>query len=444
MNKAIIGTTDYIYLTDVSNDPIPAKIDTGADASAVWASVISEEGGLLSYTLFAPQSAFYTGDVIETRDYDRVNITNSFGHEEYRYRVKLAAKIGQKHYTVSFTLADRSWSRFPVLLGKSFLKNRFLVDVSQKNVVHDASGVEVSEKVVILTSRIDEQTKGFFRSVEELSAANIEVTKYRLLNYEIHDNGVPRISLPDGSDIATVQLVYFKAHALYPEYAGAIVKYLQTHKVNFIDKNVACFISRSKISEYFTLAAAGMPVPALKVLPDGLKGQEYENITEYFEEDQFVLKDAFSDQGKFNFFIKNKDSYNEAKERLAGRGSIVAQRFIPSEGFLRVLVMGDEIVQIVERTASGHQDALKEHLNKPRGSVNAIEHQDYDKGVLALACKAAKVMGRTVAGVDLIRNEKTNKWYVLEVNYNPELTSGYGVSQKAKGTARLLMKERKI
>ncbi len=439
----LIGTTEYVYLPDVSDDPLPAKVDTGADGSAVWASSVIEHDGILSYILFSPQSAFYTGNVFETDNYQVVSVKNSFGEKEYRYRVKLRIKIARKTYKSSFTLADRSHSRFPILLGKRFLKDRFLVDVARHNIMYDVSGQEVSGKIVVLTSRIDSLTKEFFNTVAELGAFSVEVAKYRLLDYQISEQGEPRILLPDGTDIASAQIVYFKAHTLYPDHAGAIVRYLQYRHVNFIDKNVANFVSHSKLSELFVLATSNIPVPAMRVYSSGLEGVTYGNISSYFGESRFVLKDASGDRGKDNYLVSNQSTFDDAAARLAGKRTIIAQKYIANNGFTRVLVMGDAVVQVIERTPTTHADPLKSHLNKPHGSINARELKTTEHGadITTLARKAALALDRTIVGVDLIQDRETKKWYVLEANYNPEMTSGMSVTKKAKAVARLLAKE---
>jgi glutathione synthase/RimK-type ligase-like ATP-grasp enzyme len=443
MKHNLIGTTEYIFLPEVTDDPLPAKIDTGADGSAIWASEIEEKDGKLSYVFFAPQSAFYTGEVFTTDQYHVVSVKNSFGEKEYRYRVKLQMKIANKMYRSSFTLADRSRSRFPILLGKRFLKDRYLVDVARHNIMYDATGEEVSGKVVVLSSRTDVETKDFFKKVAEIGALTVDLTKYRLLDYQISETGEPRILLPDGSDIATAQTVYFKAHSLYPEHAGAVARYLQYRHVNFIDKNVAHFISRSKLSELFILATSGICVPAMKVYSNGLDDVTYDEISTHFESAPIVLKDAFSDRGKDNYLVTNAQDYIEAAKRLAGSKVIIAQKYIPNNGFTRVLIAGDDIVQVVERTPTDHEDPLKSHINKPHGSANAreLKPDEYSADVTTLARKAALALDRTIAGVDLIQDKETNKWYVLEANYNPELLNGVNVSKKAKAIAKLLTKE---
>lgn len=440
MKQQVIGTTELLIVPEVSEQPIPTKVDTGADGSSIWASEVIEKDGVLSFVFFGPQSSFYSGKSIETNDYSIVRVKNSFGEKEFRYRIKLSIKIAGKSYKTSFTLADRSRNRYPILLGKRFLKSRFLVDVAKRNVISETEVASDETKVVVLTSRTDGATKAYFKKVAKRAQLPIELVKYRLMGYEISEDGVPKISLPDGSDIAGSSLVYFKAHKLYAEHAGAIAKYLQYRHVAFFDAEIGGFVSRSKLSELFILAMAGIPLPSVKVFASGIAVSDYDKALDFFGESTFIVKDAFSDRGRNNFIVQSREDFADAVERLKDVKTVIAQKYIPNNGFLRVLIMGGETVQVVERSASEHDDPLKMHLNKPHGSGNATGHDPtkYDVDVLVLAHKAALAMDRNVAGIDLIQHEETKKWYVLEVNANPELTSGYGQEDKIRGMVHLL------
>jgi len=130
----IIGSTEYVEIAGIKN--IPAKIDTGADSSAVWASNINiASQGTLTFSLFGPKSPFFTGETIKTKDYVARSVRSSHGDTEVRYRVKLKLKIAGKTFLTNFTLADRSRNKFPVLIGRRTLhKKGFIVDVSKSSV----------------------------------------------------------------------------------------------------------------------------------------------------------------------------------------------------------------------------------------------------------------------------------------------------------------------
>lgn len=129
-NLPIIGSTAYIKVAGI--DKIPAKIDTGADSSSIWASGITVNAdGQLEFCLFAPKSPFYTGERLSTNEYKVQRVRNSTGDVHIRYRIALPATVNGKRMRIGFTLADRSRNNFPVLIGRKSLNNKFLVDVNK-------------------------------------------------------------------------------------------------------------------------------------------------------------------------------------------------------------------------------------------------------------------------------------------------------------------------
>jgi len=112
---------------------VPAKVDTGADSSSIWASNIKEKDGILSFCLFGPTSPFFTGETIEVAKFSLISVKNSFGATEYRYKVNLPIKLAGRTINANFTLADRSKNSQPILIGRRTLKGKFLVDVGRKD-----------------------------------------------------------------------------------------------------------------------------------------------------------------------------------------------------------------------------------------------------------------------------------------------------------------------
>lgn len=148
-NLPIIGSTEYVEVLGVPD--IPAKIDTGADSSSIWASDIDmEEDGTLVFSLFGEKSPFYTGERIKIKDYAVKSVRSSHGDTQIRYRVRLPLKIGGKVLEATFTLANRVRNNFPVLIGKRALEGNFLVDVSK---------TEVSRKAAPRSSKLNQELK---------------------------------------------------------------------------------------------------------------------------------------------------------------------------------------------------------------------------------------------------------------------------------------------
>lgn len=130
---SIVGSTEFIDVAGFKN--IPAKIDTGADTSAIWASNIKmEENGVLTFSLFDRESPFYTGEIIKTKDYKAKMVRSSHGDRQVRYRVELPITLKKESFKAAFTLADRSKNSFPILIGRRTLKGNYLVDVSKESI----------------------------------------------------------------------------------------------------------------------------------------------------------------------------------------------------------------------------------------------------------------------------------------------------------------------
>ena len=132
-SMTIIGRAERIHFVGLRHADVPAKVDTGADLSSVWASSIRLEGDELVFVLFGKGSPYFTGKELRIApgQYRTTVVENSFGHKEMRYVAKLAVRVKGRRVRATFTLADRSLKTYPVLLGRRFLNGKFLVNVSQ-------------------------------------------------------------------------------------------------------------------------------------------------------------------------------------------------------------------------------------------------------------------------------------------------------------------------
>jgi hypothetical protein len=67
-----------------------------------------------------------------------VHVTTARGDaDSKRYVVKLKTRLGSIDQFVEYTLDDRSSSRYPVLLGRNFLRDQALVDVARRFTVNN-------------------------------------------------------------------------------------------------------------------------------------------------------------------------------------------------------------------------------------------------------------------------------------------------------------------
>lgn len=142
--KTVIGSTGFVDFGKRAQK-VPAKIDTGADSSAVWASNIRiDKDGVLKFSLFGKGSPYYNAKIFKRTDYSVASVRSAMGQEQVRYRTHFWVKIGGRKIKMLMNLSDRSKNEFPVLIGRRSISGKFIVDVSRKNVRRKKPSVTIS------------------------------------------------------------------------------------------------------------------------------------------------------------------------------------------------------------------------------------------------------------------------------------------------------------
>lgn len=134
----IIGRRDYLNLPKLGLFNIQAKIDTGAYGCSLHCHEIEiEENGneqTLKFKLLDPTHPEYQDKFNYITEFSDKIVKNSGGVIEHRYTIITEIIIFDQTFKVEFSLTDRANMKYPILLGRKFLKKRFIVDVSLKNV----------------------------------------------------------------------------------------------------------------------------------------------------------------------------------------------------------------------------------------------------------------------------------------------------------------------
>jgi hypothetical protein len=124
-------------ITEVSSGfPFPARVDTGATTCSIHYEAIEIEdpaespqdnvGKSVRILVKGPDGA---EEWINTKIVDRVRVRTSTDDDE-RYKVQLKLRWQDVEKKVLVTLSDREKMKYPVLLGRNFLRGDFLVDVN--------------------------------------------------------------------------------------------------------------------------------------------------------------------------------------------------------------------------------------------------------------------------------------------------------------------------
>lgn len=133
--KQTLGRRETVDFPDLGLLGLTAKIDTGAYTSALHCSHVRVENGVLFFRLLDENHPEYQDREHRFDVFDQKAIRNSFGESEQRYIIKTRIRVGSRTIKSIISLSDRGSMRYPVLIGRRLLKNRFIIDVSQLNLL---------------------------------------------------------------------------------------------------------------------------------------------------------------------------------------------------------------------------------------------------------------------------------------------------------------------
>lgn len=132
MSLPVIGIVELVSIGRRAID-VPAKVDTGADGSVIWASRIRvDRDGVLRFALFGEGSPYYSGKVLKRTDFSAASVRSSNGQSQVRYRTHFTVHISGRRVKVLMSLADRSSNEFAILIGRRTIAGKFLVDVRKR------------------------------------------------------------------------------------------------------------------------------------------------------------------------------------------------------------------------------------------------------------------------------------------------------------------------
>ncbi len=137
-NKKIVGRKEIISILDLDLVDLDAKIDTGADSNALHCDHIEIIDNNVHFTLLDEIHLAYHGKRISLPLYKLKKIKSSNGETQLRPSIKVSVLFMGKKYKSIISLTNRADMKFPMLIGRKFLKDRFLVDVSKEYLSKDA------------------------------------------------------------------------------------------------------------------------------------------------------------------------------------------------------------------------------------------------------------------------------------------------------------------
>lgn len=122
---AMIGWREWVGIPELEDDPLLAKMDTGAWSNTLHASDIEIiESDLESRVRFRLEEG---GEWIERPVHDWRRVRDTGGHETMRPVIRTTLQIAGMDFDIEVCLKDRSLMRHRFILGRRFLRAHFCI-----------------------------------------------------------------------------------------------------------------------------------------------------------------------------------------------------------------------------------------------------------------------------------------------------------------------------
>lgn len=270
----------------------------------------------------------------------------------------------------------------------------------------------MSRRVLILKSSKElEQSESFLLKnlITPHMKSGVDLISFFDLTFIFEDNR-QEITTPDGRSIADYDLVYLRDIQNCEHERNTCALFLKQMGVKYINSDAGSFQHISKLSQYSALSFAGVSIPStifgkLSVVED--------QIAKEFEF-PFIAKEITGKNGAENYLIKSADELDSIRQVLE-EGKFVFQEFIENDRDYRVIIINKEAVGVYERKRPSNS---KMHVNNAAAGGSVTELAEIESDIASIAEKAAHVIGREIAGVDVMKSIDGSRMLVLEVNAN--------------------------
>jgi len=128
----LIGWREWVGLPALGIEKIKAKIDTGARTSALHAFALhpftENNQNKIRFDIHPLQHNTEHLITCVANVVDKRLVTDSGGHDEERYVIQTPITIAGQTWSIEITLTERENMLFRMLLGRSALRKRFIVN----------------------------------------------------------------------------------------------------------------------------------------------------------------------------------------------------------------------------------------------------------------------------------------------------------------------------
>lgn len=258
------------------------------------------------------------------------------------------------------------------------------------------------------------------RLVEEVTKRGHEVS---VVNYTLCEARIEKskpIVMYKGEVLDGIDVIIPRISSSYTRYGSAIVRQFEMQGVYTTTSSISIVRARDKLRSIQLLSRAGIGIPKT-IFSRGIT--DIDDIMSELDGPPIIIKLARGTHGRGVVLAESRKAARSVMQGFYlmdddGTNILLQEYIEESAGTdIRAFVVGSQVVASMKRQSS--TDDFRSNLHQG-GEGNKIKLTDEEEKV---AIKAAKAMGLSICGVDLMRSNRGP--LVLEVNASP----GFGIEK---------------
>ncbi len=271
------------------------------------------------------------------------------------------------------------------------------------------------KKILILTSGLVKKLDGFVDASKD-TEMEVHLGSFYDISY---DSNYGKVRFQE-HDLADYDLLYFRLVGKSLETAALVSEYAKSKGIKLVDDvyetSHVLVTSVSKYLEYYRLAdKVNIPptyfarVSRIRRLCGTKLGYPY------------IVKSTSGRKARDVWYIdksREEEVFTELRSREMRGDKFFAQVYIPSSTRIRILVVGDRAIAGIIQP-SKYVKIVKEGITDMEREALKSGFTDVPAKLSEIALKAARAVDLNISGVDILRDEKSGKLYVIEANAAP-------------------------
>jgi glutathione synthase/RimK-type ligase-like ATP-grasp enzyme len=229
----------------------------------------------------------------------------------------------------------------------------------------------------------------------------------------------------NGRNLEDYDLIYLKTWKTFYNESFAAANYLTQKKRKFIDGELQNPPSFSKLNELVIGGSGEIR------FPDSYFSNNDNILKNFYEQESrfgwpLVIKAIDNRKGRDNYLVKDKYELKKVVDENPNLKFMV-QQYIDFHDSWRIFVLGFQVKLVIKKVRTD----MSTHSNQvSKGAIATQENlEEVDPRLISISETATKNLKRAVAGVDIIA-DKNGGYYLLEVNHDPEISTGTFPNEK--------------